>query len=194
MSQAGDISQRTGPVPPIVATSYTTDVRDNTTSGPGTAIPAANVLQIKGNNTIQSNDFGIRTDADPNNGNLVKIELTNRIAATATTDDAPHGQTVTVPLMTTTNGTAQTFRALISGIDVSNNVSTGAETLGSSRNAGGVCTVIGTNDVFLEEDAALGATDYVIQSTGALGLEIVFTGIAGRTINWKIVFEYIQTP
>lgn len=183
----------TGPVPPAVPTSFITDVRNNTTSSPGTAVPAANVLQVLGRDTIQSNDNGIRTDADPNNGNILYVELTNRLAATTTTSDGA-GQTQTIPLLTTTNGTAQTFRALISGIDVSNNVSTGAETLGSSRSSGGVTTVIGTNDVFLEEDAALAATDYVIQSTGGLGLEIEFTGIAGRTINWKIVFEYIQTP
>ncbi len=185
MSQAGDISQRSCPVPPIVATSYVTDVNSP-------AIPAANVLNVPGGNTIDNNNDGIQTDGS-SGSNTLTIQLSNRICLTTTTSDGL-GQTQTLALMTTTNGTAQTFRALISGIDVSNNVSTGAETLGSSRNSAGLCTVIGTNDVFLEEDAALGATDYVIQSTGGLGLEIVFTGIAGRTINWKIVFEYIQTP
>lgn len=58
------VSENAGNVPPPVATSYTTDN--------GTAIPALNVLQIKG---IE----GISTRANPNNSNLLQIFLNGNI-------------------------------------------------------------------------------------------------------------------
>jgi len=95
--------------------------------------------------------------------------------------------------MTTTNGSAVIFRSYIIGVDVSNNVCTGTETIGVARTLAGVVTVLGTNDVFLEEDAALTATAYDITgSTNVLSLTV--TGIAGRTINWTSVFEFVQAP
>ena len=60
MSQAGIINTQSGPPPPTVATSYVTD--------DGTAIPAANVLNILG-------DVGTSTFADPNLGNTIRIRV-----------------------------------------------------------------------------------------------------------------------
>ena len=51
-----------GPVPPSVATSYVTDN--------GTAIPAANVLNVLGGT-------GIITSADPNGGNTIHVTVVN---------------------------------------------------------------------------------------------------------------------
>ena len=72
-----------GPVPPSVPTSFTTDVRNNSQNSPGSATPVANILQLLGRETNQNNDNGIRTDTDPNNGNIVYVELTNRITGLA---------------------------------------------------------------------------------------------------------------
>ena len=59
MSQAGIISTSAGPVPPTVATSYVTD--------DGTAIPAANILNVNG---------GVGT-ATSGSGNTIVITVTD---------------------------------------------------------------------------------------------------------------------
>jgi hypothetical protein len=181
MSQIYKALTSGGPIPPEIPTSFVTDS--------GTAVPVANILNILGDDSNVNNNNGILTTGS---GNTVTAVLSNRINVTTTTSDGA-GQTQTVTLITTTNATSSTFRVLITGIDIANTVSSGAELLGASRTFAGSAVVLGTNDVFLEEDAVLAATDYDVIASGA-DLVIQFTGIAGRTIVWRALFEYIQTP
>lgn len=174
-----------GPSPPTVATSYITDVNSP-------AIPAANVLNVLGNDTTANNSNGIRTDGS-SGSNTLTVQLTNRIQVTSTTSDGA-GQTQTVALLTPAVSTAVSFTVLITGYDTANNEATGGELIGlARRSAGGVTVVIGTNDSFDDADAALSATDWdVISATPVLQMQ--FVGVAGRTIAWTAVFNYCQAP
>lgn len=184
MSQAGIISTSSGPVPPTVATSYVTD--------DGTAIPAANILNVNGIDSTTNNANGIFTQADPNGSNNLRVVLSNRIQITATTSDGA-GQTQAVTLFTPTDDTAITFSALIIGYDAPNNVAAGGSQQGVARKTGGAVTIVGTNDSLDESDAALNAVDWDVIATGA-DLQGQFVGIAGRTITWTMTFTYTQTP
>lgn len=178
----------TGPVPPTVVAQITTDVRDNTTTGPGTVIPSSNNVNILGRDTIQNNDNGIRTDADANNSSNCYVELTNRISVNLQTVGAVV-QTATI--MTPTNATSLTFNLTLTAYASTGDVALGGQQIGLVRKSGGAVTVIGTNDTFDEYDAALGANDWEITNSGA-DLIISVTGVAGFTLNWQAVFTYVQ--
>lgn len=182
-----------GPVPPAVPTSFTTDIRDNNGSlSPGTSIPAANNLEVLARYSSQNNVNGIRTDADPNNGKFLYVELTNRVNITATTSDGG-GQTQTIVLLAPANSTSITFRCLVTGYDSANNISIGGEQIGLVRTAAGIVSIVGTNDTFDESDAALNTADWNVISASP-NLSFTFVGVAGHTIVWRALFEYTQAP
>lgn len=156
----------------------------------GVVTPVGNNIDVFSANVITNNTLGIQT-ANGGAGEL-DIRLTNRVSVSTTTSDGA-GQVQTITVLTTSNSTAVTFYVFFVGIDVPNNVATGSETIGICRTSAGTVTIIGINDVFSEEDAALAATSYQIIASGA-DLQLQFTGIAGRTINWRAVFEYVQAP
>lgn len=72
MSQAGQINSSSGPVPPTVATSYVTNS--------GTAIPAANVLNILGTSV----SAGATPAATTGSGNTVTVDIQTAQAIAAT--------------------------------------------------------------------------------------------------------------
>lgn len=173
-----------GPVPPSVPTSFVTD--------DGTAIPALNVLNVNGIDSIENNVNGILTRANPNLSDNLEIILSNRISVTATTSDGG-GQTQTVTLMTPTNATGIEFSSSIIGYDSANDESAGGSQEGICRKSAGTVTIVGTNDSLDEADAGLIAVDWNIVGSGG-DLAVEFTGIAGRTIVWRCTFTYTQTP
>jgi hypothetical protein len=166
-----------------VPTSFVTDVNSP-------AIPAANVLNVPGADTIVNNANGIQTDGS-SGSNTLTIQLTNRTRVTATTSDGA-GQTQTVNIFTPTAASAMTFVVAITGYDSANNEMAGGELVGIARvSGGGVVVVIGTNDTFTETDAGLMTTDYDVVTNGVM-IQMQFVGVAGRTINWSAVFIYDQ--
>lgn len=185
MSQIFKPLTSSGPIPPIIPTSFQTDN--------GTAVPIANVLIVHGDDSIENNTNGIIAKGGvvgTGTGNEVDVIITNRISVNVTTTDATPTNTT---LMTMTNGTSITFRVLISGYDAGGNVTTGGELVGIARATGGAATVVGTNDTFDESDVALAAVDWDVVSNGA-NLDMQFTGIAATTITWRALFEYTQSP
>ena len=174
-------SLTSGPVPPAVPTTFTTDS--------GSAIPALNILNVLANDTIANDTDGLTTQGA---GNTVTVLLTNRVSIDSITSDGA-GQTQNIVIMTPTTATSITFRVLVSGYDAINNVAIGGEQIGLVRTLGGVVTVVGTNDTFDESDAVLGAADWnIISSSPTLSMQ--FVGLAGRVINWRALFEYTQAP
>lgn len=175
-------SMASGPVPPDVPTTFVTDS--------GNAVPVANILNVLGNDTISNDTDGITTTGA---ANTLTILLTNRISVTVTTSDGG-GQTQTVNLMTPSNNTSISFRFLVTGYDSASNETAGGELIGLARAAGGTLSVIGTNDTFDESDAGLNAVDWDVVDTASPILQATFTGVAGRSIVWRGLFEYIQAP
>lgn len=174
-----------GPIPPIIPTQFTTD--DGTI-----AIPAANNLNVFCRNTIENNNNGIQTTADPNNSNNLYVEITNRISITASTSDGA-GQTQVVTLMTPTNSTAIEFSSSFIGYDSANDEAAGGSQEGIARKSGGIAVIVGTNDSLDEADSGLVSVDWnIIASAG--DIQAQFVGIAGRTISWRCTFTFIETP
>lgn len=180
----------TGPVPPTVPTSFTTDVFDNTTAGPGTAIPAANVLQILGRDTTQNNLYGIRSDANPNNGNVVQMELTNRVRGTGTAVGAVTADLITFDLGATP--AVYRFSILVAGRVTAGTVGDGVGYTidGSIRTDGAAATVISTPDIDADEDlSVVGALISFIASGN--NMVVRATGAAGSTITYNAVGTYV---
>jgi hypothetical protein len=177
-----------GPVPPAVPTSFTTDVRDNSTASPGTAIPAANVLQLLGGSTSQDNANGIQTDANPNNGNSVFTELTNRITGSLTTTNATPTAIATFALGATP--AVYTFDIQIACLNVTSVNGDGYFISGSIRTDGATATLCGTPDKIINEEVSDTAdANLVVSGNNAV---IQATGIAATTHDWRTVATYVR--
>jgi len=180
-----------GPVPPAVPTSFTTDVRDNSTTSPGTAIPALNILQVLGSDTTQNNDNGIRTDANPNNGNVLYVELTNRMTGTASTVGAVTADIITFSLGAST--AVYRFNFLVAGRDTAGAAvgqGVGYTIDGSARTDGAAATIISTPDIDADEDTAImGSLISFIASDN--NIIVRATGVAGETISYNAVGTYV---
>lgn len=181
MSQIYKGTSGGGPVPPNVATTYVTDVNSP-------AVPAANILNVPGGSTITNNSDGVQTDGSSGSDTLT-VQLTNRsLLSLSTAGAATSTQNIFVP----TVSTGLTFVVSITAFDSSNNVMAGGELIGIARvTAGGVVSVIGTNDTFDESDAVLINADWDIVTDGT-NLQISVTGVAGYNLNWSVLFTYDQ--
>lgn len=173
-----------GSLPPTVPQQFTAD--DSTI-----AIPASDNLNVLSRDTIDNNDNGIQTTADPNSSDNLYVELTNRIKVTATTSDGG-GQTQTVTLMTPTDASALVFKCGFIGYDASNDECAGGSQEGISRKSGGTVVIVGVNDSSDQSDAGLITVDWNVIASGA-DLEAEFVGVAGRTIVWTATFTYDLT-
>lgn len=180
MSQAGIISTTTGPVPPTVATSYVTDVNSP-------AIPAANVLNVLGNDTTANNNNGIRTDGS-SGSNTLTIQLTNRLQGTGTTVGATTADLVTFSLGATPG--AYNFELKVIGFDAATPSATGFTILGTMRTSGAASALVGTPDETVIEDVAMLTSDVDMVASGN-NLIIRSTGVAGLTIDWNVVATYV---
>lgn len=180
MSQAGIINTSTGPVPPSVATSYVTD-----TNSP--AIPAANILNVLGNDTTQNNVSGIRTDGS-SGGNTLTVQLTNRLQGTGTTIGATTADLVTFSLGATPG--SYNFELKVVGFDAVTPSATGFTVIGTMRTTGAAATLVGTPDETVVEDIAMLTCDVDMVVSGN-NLIIRTTGVAGLTIDWNTVATYV---
>jgi len=156
----------------------------NSTGGGGGGLTPADVLA---SDTVDNDSEGIRAVIS---GDTVTIELTNRISVPSSTTGAV---TESATIFTPVDDSGFTYRVLISGYDAINDETTGGELIGIGRKSAGAVTIIADNDVFSDGDTGLAATDWDILANGA-DVDIQFLGVAGRTIAWRALFEYIQTP
>lgn len=175
MSQAGIISTSSGPVPPTVATSYQTDS--------GVAVPAANILNVFGNDSTADNSNGISTTGA---GNTVTVVLSNRLQGTATTVGAVTANPVT--FSPTTVGT-YAIEARIAGYNTTSLLGAGYSLFGSVRYDGVSMNLCGTPDLIENEEGAMSAADASLIVSGASAI-IQVTGYAAQTINWSVVGLY----
>jgi hypothetical protein len=176
VSQAGIISTTSGPVPPTVPTSFVTDS--------GTAVPAANILDVFGGETNINNDNGIRTIGSTN---VLTIQLTNRITGTVTTTDATPTTLVSLSLGATPGVYLATGD--LTAFDITDSAGASYTFEGAATTDGVTATEIGSEVRNEFESAAMTTADFSFGVTGNTAF-IQVTGIAGKTINWSCLFNY----
>lgn len=183
MSQITKTLTSGGPIPPIIPTSFVTDVNSP-------AIPAANVLNVLGNDTTVNNDNGIRTDGS-SGSNTLTVQLTNRLQGTGNTTGV--GIT-TVNMVTFSLGaTPSTFviDANICAFNSSTPAGAGYSIFGTVRTDGATASLVQTPDKISNEDAVLSGCTADISVSGN-DVIISGTGVNGLSVNWSAVATYVQ--
>lgn len=176
MSQAGIISTTSGPVPPTVATSYVTNS--------GTAVPAANVLNVLANQSVINNNNGTTTTGS---GNTVTVILTNRQTGSVTTVDS----TPTVALTFTLGAVPGVYfiEGDVVAYDLTDAAGAAYSFTSGSRTTGAAAIEIGTQFKDLFEEVAMAASDFTVTASGNT-VVITVIGIAGKTIDWNCYLTY----
>ena len=179
MSQAGINSSTSAPPPPVVPTTFITDVNSP-------AIPALNILNVLGGLTSDDDTNGIRTDGSTG-GNTLTIQLTNRFSGSGVTVGATTDDLINFPLGAVPG--VYTFDFKVAGFDAVTPSAVGYTIVGSVRTTGaaGVLLTNQAIDAF-EETATLACLGQLIVSGNSAILRV--TGAAGLTINWHGNGEY----
>jgi hypothetical protein len=160
------------PLPPDIPTQFTTD--------DGVAIPAANNLNVLGQN-------GIVTSADPNGSDNLIISIQNTQIDTGQTIGATTINLSTIPL-----GAAGTyfFECRVVAYEASTPLGGGYSTFTTFRTDGVTAVVIGDTDAIEHVEGAL--DDTVVEMVGSGNSALLqVTGVAGLTIDWGAVSLYI---
>ncbi len=171
--------------PPAVATSYVTD--------DGTAIPAANILNVNGAGLpnpaiIDDNDNGIETYANPDLSDNLAIFLTNRKVGSGSTVGAG-----TTDLFTQDLGAVPgtyNFQIYCSGFESTTPAGCAYVIFGAIRTTGAAATILTTQELIADKEAALlaAAISIVVSGNNAI---VRVTGVAGLTVNYKVLANYI---
>ncbi len=181
MSQAGIISTTSGPVPPIVPTSFITQ--------DGTAVPAANILLVNGFDSDENNDNGIITKGGvvgTGTSNEVDVVITNRVTGTTTTVGLASS---TIATYTPSVVGTYAFEFRISVYNTTSLLGAGYSLFGAIRFDGVNSNVCDIFDEIINEEAAMTALDITVSVSGA-NILVVGTGYAAQTINWAAVGLY----
>lgn len=167
-----------GSLPPSVPTSFVTD--------DGTAIPAANILNVLGAYSSLNEPAGIFTTVDPDLSNNLYVVLSNRNYNTLTTTDAT--PTIIVNLLLPQDG-VYTFNIQIAGYNTTDLLGASYQVfVGIIVNAG-IATKIALEDKIVNEQVGMTACDVTASASGS-SVVITVTGLAGKTIKWVALTEY----
>jgi len=163
---------------PSVATSYVTD--------DGTAVPAANTLNVLGDDTTDDNINGIQTTGS---GDTVTIELTNRFYGTTTTSGAVTSDIITFGLSATQAAYAVWFECI--GIDDATGDTSRYTLRNTFKTDGAAASVVNTGFNDFDEDASLAASEAELLASGN-NFILRVTGVAGVNMTWTAVGSYLR--
>lgn len=147
---------------PSVPTSFTEDV--------GTAVPAANNLNIVGADGIQTRGAGSTVTVGFNKGTNTTLGIS----------------TATILTITPLDNDTTTFQILMSGYDVTSDLGIGGQIVGTIRKTAGVVTVLGTPDIVKNGDFPLNASTFTIVASGADVL-VQATSNSLDTVTWTAI-------
>lgn len=186
MSQAGIISVTSSG--PTVPDKFTTDYKADFTPN-GTSIPAANTLHVVGGTTDISNDNGVATQSDPNNGPNLLVLLTNRIIGGVTTVDAGTSDLVNFLLFATPASYRLNFE--IAGRDIATNLCLGYTMQATVKSDGVNATIVEVPYLDIDQDVLLFPASASLTTSGNFVI-LQVTGAAGYTITYKALMTYIM--
>lgn len=158
----------------------------------GNAQPIANVVILDGFDSTINNSNGIATRGGivgTGVQNEVDVILTNRFHGSATTIGATTSDVITFSLGATP--ACFFFNFSVTLFNASTPAGAGYSTYTTVRTDGASATIIGDTDAIVHEDAALIATTAQIVVSGN---NVIFRvgGVAGLTIDWVLVGNYIE--
>lgn len=167
-----------GPLPPQIATSYVLNI--------GTAVPAANVLNVVGASVITDTVDGIQTIAVPNPSDNLLIALTNRFDGTNFTVGIGTSTIMTLPLTSGAGNLSYIFDAKIVGRDTATGNTVGYTIFGSAKTDGTNATIVEVPYQDIDQDSSLftstlsivaSANNILFNVTGTIGFFISYRGL-----------------
>ena len=162
---------------PTIPTSFVTDS--------GTAVPAANVLNVV---TPGGGTEGIKTTGS---GNTITITLTDTTyeGTVTTVGTTPGVLNVNIPIPT---NSASSMRVNLAGYDSTNMLGIAAEVLGGVKNVAGTVTVVAAHvDSTVNGDSTLNSCSFTFVASGT-NAQVQITGVSAHTIDWKGIIEVVN--
>jgi hypothetical protein len=186
MSQAGIISAiHSGPsIPDKFTTNY-----NSTFTTTGVSIPVANVLNVVGGTTDISNDNGVATYSNPDDGPNLIVLLTNRLIGGVTTVNAGTSNLITFLLFNTPASYRMSFE--IAGRDIATNLCLGYTMQATVKSDGTTATIIEVPYLDIDQDTLLFPASASLITSGNFAI-LQVTGAAGYTITYKALMTYIM--
>jgi hypothetical protein len=178
MSQAGIINTTVGPSPPDVPTSFEAQI--------GTAIPAANVLNVIGASVAENDVNGIFTEANPDGSNNLFIILSNRFNDDLTTTDAT---TQELSLRSLDVAGVYTFTIEIAAFNTTDNLGAAYSIFVGYISDGITATKLDASDQIKNTQPAMNACIVHLNAVGG-AMQVTVNGLAGKTIKWNMLATF----
>lgn len=168
------------PIAPTIPTDFHTN--------DGDAVPAANILNILGDDSSLNNANGIYTTGS---GNTVTVVLSNRVSGTTTTANATPTNIIAFDLGATP--ALYTFQGQVNGFQPATGDGGGYFFEGTYTTTGVVSDLVGGSFTSFQETAAWqGSTAFVLITNSGNNFVVQVTGIAATTINWNALFNFTK--